>query len=67
MDVKDVMNNLVEGDMVLLTSFFQPSYDNPILKEQTSSLSNFVNMKSKNTKDNYRYIHNVTEFGIFYK
>jgi len=32
-DVKDTSHHIVEGDIVILTSFFQPSYDKPILKE----------------------------------
>lgn len=32
-DVRDTLHKVVEGDVIVLTTFFQPSYDKPILKE----------------------------------
>ena len=50
-DVKENTHQLTEGDVVLITSFFQPSYEKPMLKEQTSPMANFINLKSKVTKE----------------
>lgn len=62
-DVKESSHHIIEGDIVILTTFFQPSYEKPILKEQTSKLASYINQKAKATTDNQHFIHNITEFG----
>ncbi|KRX03858.1 P-loop containing nucleoside triphosphate hydrolase [Pseudocohnilembus persalinus] len=62
-DVVEATHHIVEGDVIILTTFFQPSYEKPILKEQTSKLANYINTKAKNNKEQSHFIHSVTEFG----
>lgn len=54
---------MIEGDVVVLTSFFRPSYDRPVLEAENSKLTAFINNRAKTTKDNRDFIHNITEFG----
>lgn len=54
---------IVEGDIVILTTFFRPSYDKPVLDETTSKLAVYINSRAKSAKDNRDFIHNITEFG----
>jgi hypothetical protein len=54
---------IVEGDIVILTTFFRPTYDRPVLDVESSKLSTFINMRAKTTRDNRDFIHNITEFG----
>lgn len=62
-DVRDTQHTIVEGDVVILTSFFRPTYDRPVLEVESSKLAAFINTRSKTTKDNRDFIHNITEFG----
>lgn len=52
-----------EGEFVLLTTNFLPSFDNPILKESYSQLANFVNALQKTHKENQSFINTVTDYG----
>lgn len=62
-DVKEASHMLVEGDIVILTSFFRPSYDKPVLDNNVSKLAAYINTRAKVARDNRDFIHNITEFG----
>lgn len=61
--MRETQDMIVEGDVVILTTFFRPSYDKPVLTGESSKLSGFINNRARNTKDNRDFIHNITEFG----
>lgn len=54
---------IVEGDVVILTTFFRPTYDRPVLDGESSKLATYINVRAKTTRDNRDFIHNITEFG----
>jgi hypothetical protein len=54
---------IVEGDVIIITTFFRPTYDRPVLEGETSKLASYINMRAKTTRDNRDFIHNITEFG----
>ncbi|KAL4477756.1 hypothetical protein ABPG72_018930 [Tetrahymena utriculariae] len=62
-DVRETHHMIVEGDIVILTTFFRPSYDKPVLDDNISKLALYINQRAKSAKDNRDFIHNITEFG----
>jgi hypothetical protein len=62
-DVRESAHMIVEGDLIIITTFFRPTYDRPVLEAESSKLSGFINVRAKTTRDNRDFIHNITEFG----
>lgn len=54
---------IVEGDIIVLTSFFRPTYLKPVIDFEISKLAMYINTRAKSAKDNRDFIHNITEFG----
>lgn len=62
-DVRETQHMIVEGDVIILTTFFRPTYDRPVLDGEQSKLTQYINLRAKTTRDNRDFIHNITEFG----
>ncbi len=45
-DVKDASHHMIQGDVVVLTSFFTPSYEAPFLIDHTSPLAGYINTQA---------------------
>ena len=63
LDVRECNHQIAEGDVVMMTTFFQPTYEKPFLKDHTSPLAREVNVMAKNAKENQHFINSITEFG----
>ncbi len=63
-DVKDSSHHIIEGDTLLLTSFFTPSYQVPFMSQSTSNLAKYLNEACKQERaQNKQFVDSITEYG----